>query len=477
MAVPDSLGIVQSTVGEIRFDACVDENGFGTVYRGTHLGRNEPVAIKCLRLSRLASLTERMRASIVARFTEEMTILQSLSQGTLDIVRCYASGQLFAPATGERVPYVVLEWLDGRPLKADLAERRERGMGGRSLQETLDLVESAALALAYAHSRGIVHRDIKPSNLMLTRTRGGLRLKVLDFGLAKILTGGPGASTNIATADGVHLVSVAYCAPEQLSSSVGEVGPWTDVYSLSLVMLELLRGERIPHPTTGTIRPSNFGITLSPAVEDLLTRALSQNPMDRPANAGVFWSSLRELNRQSSPPVADAAALAATAFDGPAVAALQRVRASLPISPNPPPANQHTGTLVMAAPPNVPYPPHHAPQIAMKSDPPGTTEPLASRINIPSSVPGSASAGPYGSTVGLAPPRSPLATSMTSSIPSPPIAPPPSSHVPSQPGPIAPTRVSEPPNELPARRGSGLVIALLVLVLAGGGGVAYFFLR
>ena len=127
----------------------------------------------------------------------------------------------------------------------------------------------------------------------------------------------------------------------------------------------------------------------------------------------------------------------------------------------------------MAAPPNLPYPPHHAgPQIAIKSEPPGTTEPLASRMNVPSS-PGAL--GPYGSTMGLAPPRSPLATSMTSGIPSAPV---PASAGPPHPAPIAPTRISDPPMVTePSGRSGGLIIGIIVLVIAIGGGAAYVFLR
>ena len=334
MTGPDALGLANRTVERIRFEECVDAGGFGIVYRGRVDGREEPVAIKCLRLTRLANLTDAARTSIVRRFGEETKILQHLSRGTHDIVGCLGSGQLFAPTTGEPVPYIVLEWLDGRTLAADLAERRARGAPGRSLRETLDLMESAALALAHAHSQGIVHRAVKPANLLLTRlpqradgSPGGSRLKVLDFGLAQILSGEAGAGKNLATADGVQLFSVAYCAPEQLSSEAGEIGAWSDLYALVLVMLEVMRGERVRPSMTSALRASSVGLTLPTPVEDLLARALAPDPRDRPANAGAFWAELRELTKQSVPPVVDASTLAATAYDGEVAAAMLKVRA------------------------------------------------------------------------------------------------------------------------------------------------------
>jgi serine/threonine-protein kinase len=508
MSVADTLGIVGSTVDQIRFDECVDAGGFGIVYRGRHTGRDEAVAIKCLRLTRLANLTETMRASIVNRFREETKILHHLSHGTHDIVRCLSSGQLFAPATGEPVPYMVLEWLDGRTLSADLAERRERGLPGRSLRETLDLVESAALAIAHAHTQGIIHRDIKPGNLMLTRIRGGMRLKVLDFGLAKILSEDPGAGRNLATADGVQLFSVAYCAPEQLSSTVGEIGPWTDIYSLALVMLEVMRGEKIRHPTQGSLRASALGISLPRPIEDLLARAVAQDPLERPANASVFWSALRELAQQSVPPVSDASALAATAYDGDVAAAMLRVRAAT--AGNGATAQQaspFTGTMLMA---NAPGGALHllSPQIATKDDSPpaanlSATVPVAPTAGAPPPAEGAQRSGssstaplampaPPGAlsanavTKGIALPPSPLASSLGPGVASPvahlqPPAPaaliiapnvaPPPRRPPSVPPPHAPRLPSVPPPSLPlapARSSSaGLVIGvLIVLVLA-----------
>jgi len=515
VSVADVLGIVGSTVEQIRFDECIDTGGFGIVYRGWHVGRNEPVAIKCLRLTRLVNLTDSMRASLVGRFHDETKILHHLSHGTHDIVKCLSSGQLFAPATGERVPFMVLEWLEGRTLSADLADRRERGIAGRTLRETLDLVESAALAIAHAHTQGIIHRDIKPANLMLARVHGGLRLKVLDFGLAKILSDDPGSGKNVATADGIQLFSVAYCAPEQLSPQLGEIGPWTDIFSLALVMLEVMRGDKVRHPMTGPLRASTIGLTLPPAVEELLARATSPTPLERPANASIFWSALRELTRQSTPPIADASALAATAYDGGVAAAMQKVRAAAAaagqgangttvVQPSP-----FAGTVVMV---NAPRGALHLlgaqdgarptpagpPASGEQSPTPDATAPL-----VPPARPGSSPAlpSPNAVTAAIAVP-SPLAASLGPGITSP-VAhvapgtvsairgatPPASPHPGAQPSvpvaapPPAPAPAQAPPAQAPSTaprvpsvpptapiaeaRGPGLVIGLLVLLVLG----------
>lgn len=523
MSIADVLGLVGSTVERIRFEECIDTGGFGIVYRGRHVGGDEPVAIKCLRLSRLANLTEAMRASLVARFHDETKILHHLSHGTHDIVRCLSSGQLFAPATGEPVPYMVLEWLEGRTLGADLAERRERGVRGRTLRETLDLMESAALAIAHAHTQGIIHRDIKPANLMLARVQTGLRLKVLDFGLAKILSDEPGAGKNVATADGVQLFSVAYCAPEQLSPQVGEIGPWTDIFSLALVMLEVMRGERVRHPMTAPLKASSVGLTLPAAVEDLLARATSPNPLERPANASIFWSALRELTRQSIPPVSDASALAATAFDGDVADAMQKVRAATAAAQGTNgatvmQASPFTGTMLMVNAPSgamhlLPTqngaPPPVVPDAAAPSEtspPPGSTAPLAPPARPPSSPLPAPPASPNAVTAGIAVP-SPLAASLGPGITSPVARPKPgavaaiagaapSSGQRAQPQPPAAQpaapqaqpahapsgapRVPSVPPALPLAqpRGPGLVIGLLVLlVLAVAAAAGWLLLR
>lgn len=303
----DVLGLVGSKVDQVRFDACVDFGGFGLIYRGYHEGLGETVAIKCLRIASIQRTNEDIREALAGRFRDETKLLYRLSQGNLDIVRCIGSGSVIAPATNEYTPYMILEWLDGCTLSAELKERRAQKLRPRTLEAAVQLLDSAAGGLAYAHANDVVHRDVKPGNLFLTRTREGVRMKVLDFGLAKILSDESiGVRPSVETGVGVHFCSPSYGAPEQFSSKMGKIGPWTDVYSLALVLLEVMTGDKVRpamnladgllkaiEPSTGSPSASSLGLHLAPQVEALLLRAVAQNPVDRPRDAGTFWSALK----------------------------------------------------------------------------------------------------------------------------------------------------------------------------------------
>ena len=155
------------------------------------------------------------------RFRDESRLQYKLSQGNLHIVRSIASGTTMAPATSALVPYTVLEWLEGRSLAQEFTDRREAGLHGRPLREVVALLDSAIDALAYAHAQGVVHRDLNPGNLFLARTSSGTKLKVLDFGVAKVLADaalaiGPTART----VGNVRMFAPAYGAPEQFDERV-----------------------------------------------------------------------------------------------------------------------------------------------------------------------------------------------------------------------------------------------------------------
>jgi eukaryotic-like serine/threonine-protein kinase len=301
----DPIGLVGQVLdGQFHVDAYVGEGGFSSVYKGTSVGLNEPVAVKCLKLP--ASLGSALVENFVKRFRDESRIHYKLSQGNLHIARSLASGTTIAPATGALVPYTVLEWLEGRSLADELADRRERGMNGRPLPEVVKLLDSAVDALAYAHSQGVVHRDLNPGNLFLARTPSGIKLKVLDFGVAKILADSALATANATRTMGhVRMFAPAYGAPEQFDENVGPIGPWTDVYALALVTLEALRdrtvmeGDHLGEFALKALDPVNrptpraLGIAVGAEVEAVLARAVAADPSRRPGDAGQLWGMLK----------------------------------------------------------------------------------------------------------------------------------------------------------------------------------------
>ena len=298
--------------GQVRVDEAIGEGGFSVVYKGHHLGLGEPVAVKCLKLPQALSASEADAFSL--RFRDESRLAYRLSQGNLNIVRSITSGTTVAPATGALLPYMALEWLEGRSLAREFGDRRPHGRPF-GLDEAVRLFEPAVQAIDFAHSQGVIHRDIKPGNLFLATTREGVRMKVLDFGLAKILHDDTavGVVPSVKTMNNVLMCSPSYGAPEQFEAELGPIGPWTDVYSLALVFVEGLANKKARHATSmtegavlalsKTYRPTPraLGVDLGDAVEAVLARAVSVEPAERPATAGELWRLLRGALLTSPP--------------------------------------------------------------------------------------------------------------------------------------------------------------------------------
>jgi serine/threonine-protein kinase len=302
---PDPFGLIGQVLdGQFHVDKYVGEGGFSSVYKGTSMGLNEPIAIKCLKLP--PSLGSALVESFIRRFRDESRIHYKLSQGNLHIVRSIASGTTISPTTSALVPYTVLEWLEGKSLADDLADRRGRSLAGRPLAEAVKLLDSAVDALAYAHSQGVVHRDLNPGNLFLAKTPSGTKLKVLDFGVAKILADSALATSPAArTLGNIRMFAPAYGAPEQFDENVGAIGPWTDVYGVGLVFLEVLRdrtvmdGEHIGEFAMKALDAENrptaraLGIPVGDEVEAVIERAVAVDPKERPRDAGELWGMLK----------------------------------------------------------------------------------------------------------------------------------------------------------------------------------------
>ena len=321
-AEDDPFGWVGATVdGKYRVDEVVGHGGFGIVYRAHHLGFEEKVALKCLKLPKelQGGDRDRFRDSLVA----EGRLLLQLSRATTGVVQALDVGAVVSPSK-IWTPYLVLEWLEGTPLDRELLQRRQRGDGGRSLGEAIELLDGAIRALGVAHGMGIAHRDIKPANMFLVEVAGRRTVKVLDFGIAKVLAESDSVTRAFEETGGtVQAFTARYGAPEQFSRRFGATGPWTDVFALALVLIEVVLGTPALDGTDAAqlfvaasdklIRPTlrAHGFDPGDAVEAVLATALSVDPRERYPNTNAFWDALTSAAKTEParlsirPPVVD----------------------------------------------------------------------------------------------------------------------------------------------------------------------------
>ena len=224
MPAPDlDLRPGEVLLGKYRVEDVLGRGGMGVVVAARHLSLDDRVAIKFLlpeRLGDTESVERFLREARAAVRIRSQHIARVSDVGTME----------------NGAPYIVMEYLEGKNLSAVVAEER------LSISLALDLVLQAGEALAEAHANEIVHRDVKPSNLFLAHHADGSPcLKVLDFGISKM----PGARDHALTRTGVVFGSPLYMSPEQLRSA-RDVDARTDVYSLGVVLYELLTG-RVPY--------------------------------------------------------------------------------------------------------------------------------------------------------------------------------------------------------------------------------------
>ncbi|MFT3771700.1 MAG: bifunctional serine/threonine-protein kinase/formylglycine-generating enzyme family protein [Minicystis sp.] len=228
--------------GKYRVASVIGDGGFGVVYRGVHKGFGELIAIKCLKMPH--ELDEKAREGLLADFREGGAAPPPISKATSGIVQALDVGAFTTPG-GVWVPYLVLEWLEGETLGEHLSKRRDQGEAPYSFAEAMKLLEPAARALAVAHEQKIAHRDVKPPNLFVLETSGQRTLKVLDFGIAKVLTETPSFTEALAKTNmGPSAFTPRYGAPEQFNKQRGATGPWTDVFALALILVEMVTGRK-----------------------------------------------------------------------------------------------------------------------------------------------------------------------------------------------------------------------------------------
>lgn len=270
-----------------RIDALVAEGGFAHVFKAQHLRWRRPVAVKVFKQRASPTAHDEVKEA----FIKEGALLNELSRKTTAIVQSYDVGTCTTP---DGVPHLftVLEWLEGRSLADAIQQERKRGDPPWGLDRVLATLAPVAEALEVAHASGIAHRDVKPRNVFLVEETGLPWVKLLDFGAAKVARERTGGF--MSTGAGPVALTARYAAPEQLDKRLGPSGPWSDVWSLALLTVELLlgkhpfaEGQRHERPT-----PRRMGVWVPDPIEHALDRALAPSPQERPPEAGAFWRSM-----------------------------------------------------------------------------------------------------------------------------------------------------------------------------------------
>jgi eukaryotic-like serine/threonine-protein kinase len=270
---------MRERVGSYRLVKRLGGGGMGEVFEAVHEQLERRAAIKFLHLP-LCS-----HPQVAARFLNEARAVNIVRHPSL--VDIFEIGQL-----DDGGLYIVMELLEGETLS-----QRLRTAGVLAWEEAVRLGRQIAAAVAAAHARGIVHRDLKPDNLMLIadpEIDGGARVKILDFGIAKMLGPSGNTPTGNLTRTGLILGTPQYMAPEQCRGS-RDVDGKADVYALGVLLYQLLSGS--PPFSAGNEwellamhleqEPPPLPSRIKPALSSLIARMLEKEPGRRPTMAEV----------------------------------------------------------------------------------------------------------------------------------------------------------------------------------------------
>ena len=290
--------------GRYELDGVVGRGGMAEVYRARDIRLDRIIAIKTLRADLARDQT------FQRRFRREAESTAALNHRS--IVAVYDTGEDMA--TGVPVPYIVMEYVDGRTVR-DLLQEGHRLLPERSLE----IIDGVLRALDCSHQADIVHRDIKPGNVMVTRTGD---VKVMDFGIARAVHDAQSTMTQTAQVIG----TAQYLSPEQARGE--RVDSRSDLYSTGCLLYDLLTGRppftgdspvaiAYQHVRENPVPPSRVDPGVPVWADAIVLKAMAKSPADR-------YQTAAEIR-----------------------ADLQRAMAGLPISAAPPPAEPYRSALRM----------------------------------------------------------------------------------------------------------------------------------
>jgi DNA-binding response OmpR family regulator len=263
--------------GKYRLDVKIGEGGFGAVFRGTHLGIGRPVAIKVMRPTGTADARE-----MLERFRlEGVSACRVAHPNAVEVLDSGVS------STG--IAFLVMELLRGFTLAVTLKER-----GALPVERCLEILIPLCDVLVEAHTAGVIHRDVKPGNIFLHQTPRGEVVKVVDFGIAKLMHDVPDVDVRETTVEGTLLGTPTYMAPERLCG--GTYDGRADVYSLGVLAYRMATGA-FPYPPSKDMNPYLTALVqltrdptpitdvvpdLPKAFAEAIARAMEKDPEARP---------------------------------------------------------------------------------------------------------------------------------------------------------------------------------------------------
>jgi tRNA A-37 threonylcarbamoyl transferase component Bud32 len=272
-----------------KIEELIGIGGMGAVYKGKHEAMGKILAIKVLHEDAVAN------KKAVLRFDQEAKAASALTHPHLVSVYDYG-------VTDDGAPYLVMDYLAGKSLAAVIKEE-----GRLDPIRALTIFIQIAEGIEHAHKKGVIHRDLKPSNVIITKTdREQDFVKIVDFGIAKLMPAGLGAEENGLTQTGEIFGSPLYMSPEQCTGQ--QMDQRSDIYSLGCLMYETVTGRP---PLQGanpvqtimlhvqedapSIASTGNHIGLPPGLESVIMRCLNKAPSDRYESAEALMADLEKV--------------------------------------------------------------------------------------------------------------------------------------------------------------------------------------
>jgi serine/threonine-protein kinase len=266
----------------------IGEGGFGAVFEGRQVATGRPVALKVLHPHNVSDST------VVARFRREAEACSKLRNSHTVILYDFDE-------TPDGILYLAMELVRGRSL-----QQLQRGEGPLPPVRVLQILHQVAEALGEAHEQGLVHRDMKPENVMVESRDGEDFAKVLDFGIAKIISGDAAKNAPALTAFGQTVGTLEFMSPEQLRGH--PLDGRSDLYALGMMSYEMLTGElpfadaksptdiiqfhlHKPSPPPSRLRPE---LKIPQVVDEVVIKMVAKAREDRHADAGELRKHIEE---------------------------------------------------------------------------------------------------------------------------------------------------------------------------------------